>query len=222
MNETEFERKFAPLLRQIKSNPRDCPSVEEILADGNEQALQDHLGQCETCRELVRRASEGPSPVDDLSWKKVEKSLASRPSPWKKEAEGTWFLPVPYLRAVAAGVLLVAVGLGIWANWPADTSTMSITRGPSIQMVQPVGQVDRVSHFQWSSLLVADRFRVTVAGLGIPLEMETTASRLALPDNLQRKLIPGHGYRWRVQALDEEGRTILESEWAEFRIGSRF
>ena len=83
MNQAEFERKFAPLLKQLKSNPGDCPSLEKILAGANEQALQDHLAKCATCRELVRRASGDASPVDDLTWKKVEKSLDSRPFPWK-------------------------------------------------------------------------------------------------------------------------------------------
>ena len=227
MNEAEFERRFAPILRQLESNPGDCPSVDQIMAhregrlsQKQREAFLDHAAECETCTELLERLGLESKEVNDLTWRKVEKGLDSRPSSWKEETKGTWLPPVPYLRALAAGVLLVAVGLGIWTNWPAAEQQTSITRGPVIQMVQPVGPVDRVSHFQWSSPPVADRFRVTVRGLDTPLEMETTDSRLPLPDDLRQKLVPGRSYRWRVEALDEAGKTIVESEWVEFKVGS--
>ncbi len=227
MNDAEFESKLAPILRQLEPSSGDCPSIDQIMAhrEGKltreeRETFLDHAADCEMCLELLERLALESADVNDLSWRQVEKSLDSRTAPWKEEKTRTWLPPIPSLQVLAAGVLLVAAGLGVWMNWPAGGQQVSITRGPVIQMVQPVGPVDQVSHFQWSSPPVADRFLVTVRGLDSPLVVETKFSRLPLPPALRQRLVPGRSYSWRVEALDEAGATIVESDWVEFRVNA--
>ena len=223
MKKKQFERKFAPILKDPASNPGDCPPTDRIIAHRQgELSLEergdflDHVVDCETCMALMERLAVEAEDVDDLTWKPVEKRLGARPSAWREGTIRRWLGPISSFSAVAAGILLVGTGLGVWATMPERP--VSLTRGSAIQIARPAGLVNEVNVFEWSSPPVSDRFRVTVEGGEASWLLESSETRLVPPSQLLERLTPGHKWRWRVAALNDEGKAILESDWMVFGV----
>ena len=235
MDEKEFEQNYSGVLERLKDPKADCPDVEQIQAYAAgklkpEQIgpIEDHLSCCAPCLQLEQRLAEDPAELDDLRWKKIERRLDARPAPWDTGRPASpWLSRVRGLSAAAAMVVAVAAAvLWLWIERttlePGESGVagpISTTRGVSIQAVTPVGQVETMRLFEWSTIPIEADFRLQVSGPDGVLWTATTRSQKYLPPpELLEKLEPQVRYRWMVRAVNEDGKEIAESSWIEFKI----
>jgi hypothetical protein len=124
--------------------------------------------------------------------------------------------------AAAAAILLFVVPslrLGDTSG-TGDPHRGSESDTPSVPVpIAPVGTVDGVEEIHWTSVAIADRYRLTLLDQdgSIRWEFETADTFAAFPDRLV--LEEGAAYYWTVDARIGFDRWV-ESELAAFRLAS--
>jgi len=195
--------------RHLDAN--DVVSFVEHAARGERLArIESHLARCAECREEVSEAS------------RLVRSLPARRH-WRGGAIGA---------AAAAAVLFIFL-------WPRTTHDASNRSGSDVPMavehrgaptqasaaprpISPVGLIDSVPSFLWSSIAEARRYRVRVfdADGNVLWERETADTSLPVPSSSH--LEKGRSYFWRVEAETGFDRHVA-SDLTEFvtRSGPR-
>ena len=130
-------------------------------------------------------AADGPRGADG-------KTLAARPL----KAQGLPPARVAAARVAQATLVMRSTGKGQAALLRGPARTVVLSLRPSLR---------------WEAVDGAERYRVTVQGVdGSPvLEAETAATELAPPADAG--LAAGGAYRWRLEALGSDGRTLAEA-----------
>lgn len=217
------------LLGTLKAGRGECPDIDLLLSlrEGElpEEArllLEKHVSLCGICQELLQRAEEAPSPVDDLAWKQIEKRLDRRAGPWSvTDRRRLISFGLRPLGAVAALLVVTLAGV-VWITSRQGTEMpppASLTRGSAIQVVAPAGRVDRLERFEWTALPAFTRFRVQIRqGNETVWQIFTPETRYQTSQELLRHLKPGVRYRWKVDGIDSQGQVVGESGWTEFQL----
>lgn len=150
--------------------------------------------------------------------------------------------PRPWLRpALAACVAVAALGVvgSLWlapgvSPWvlssrvpgtgpPAlpDAPSDDVRRRGVVETLDPYGPLAAPPQsFRWRPDPRAARYRLEISDVaGDRLwQGETAGTDLPLPKELEGRLLPLAAYYWRVEALDDAGRTVAGSEPVRFRI----
>lgn len=177
-----------------------------------------HLARCSDCREtyaaLVRlRPAAGP-PFRFEPAQFVERGYAAF-APAAAPGAGVWRWRPAFAVAglAAAALLVVAIALPRLrpALLPGDAAIPEV-RGTDVQLLSPVGRVDEVSEFRWTSPARAASFRLEVFdGDARVYSAVVGATRADVDPTLRDRLRPGGRYGWQVYALDERGEVLLSS-----------
>ena len=197
--------------------------VERYVADKLSAELTDrfeiHLLGCERCQGEVR-----------LAWA-VRKGLGATEESVAGQTDSN-VIPLRTRRRiprVAAGVGLAAAAAAILLlvvptlrvgdpSGVTDQHRAPVSEVPSVPVpVAPVGTVEGVDQVRWTSVAIADRYRLTVLdGEGsITWEYETADTFAAFPGTVV--LEEGASYYWKVDARIGFDRWI-ESELAAFQV----
>jgi hypothetical protein len=113
--------------------------------------------------------------------------------------------------AIAASLLVVAGGSGIWWRQRERGSEQAMRGSESpVALIAPLGEVreDRATRFAWHAVGKAERYLVVVvdtAGTEL-FATETRDTALVLPDSV--RLAPGRAYLWWVQARLTDQSTV--------------
>lgn len=196
---------------EIPVSTPDCLDDETVaaLADGRLDAAArahalKHAVTCAHCRRAIASVAEalGDGPITH----EVE-VVEGRGRPSRM-----FRITLPL--AAAAAVLLLL--------WFPRSDGPPIHRGlgqsgTAPVLVSPLGAVAAVHDLRWSSVVGADRYRLTVfdATGAVRYETVTPDTTAALPDSMS--FIPGRAYLWKVEARTGWDRWSA-SELAEFTI----
>ncbi len=193
-----------------------CPDVERLLAFSagslspkDHDTVQAHLDLCPSCSLLIECTEAEPEEMDEVTWKRSARNLDRRAAPWRSRPNRR-----AHIGAALAAGLVLAIGFAWWRapEPPIDPGV----RGAGFSAVSPSGSLTRVSGFAWMALPLAESYRLSlIAGETEVWEETTTGQSITAPPAL---LQPGQPYRWRVEALDADGRVIGQTDWTEFRI----
>lgn len=190
-------------------------------------------------------------PLDAEQWKRAKNTLdlqlqelfkrrlAAAQAPGLRERlaafrSSFWLLIAQpaYVRAAAAIVLAVGIGLVFYqyapywrqAGQPETMVERAVEPGAKIEIVQPLGKVNRFSLiFQWQPVAEARYYRIEIytADLdAVATSDEILTSRASLPDETVGKLQRGKSYLWKVQAFDENRKLIKDSTFQSFEISN--
>lgn len=178
-----------------------------------------HLAVCNQCAafyaELVRtrplEEEAVPSRFDPAEFK--ARGLALRrgaaPRPGRR-----WLI----MTLAAAAIVVLAV-FAVQRR-PPDESP--VTRGAAgLQVVAPVGAVDRLAELTWTAPGSSDTFLVEIldASGGLLHEARVRGRQsFVMPPDVRARLQPGVEYRWMVSRLDARGERVESSPLATFRI----
>jgi hypothetical protein len=173
-----------------------------------------HLASCEACAEayaeLIRTspAAETLSHFNPADF--VARGYAARRNgearSWTASLT-SWKVWAGALSAAALATLVVLVVPDLRRGVePGDVS-----RGAGIELVMPSPRVAPTT-LEWKNALTGVRFRVELTDShGARLyQMETDASRVALPPDVVARIRPG-SYKWSVTALDKDGQPVTTS-----------
>ena len=229
MDNRTFDREFETILVALGEHRGDCTDLDRLidvdpteLPEDQRVELERHLELCPTCSAIL--LPEPYDDVDDITWRRVERSMDQRDKPWLGAGGRSATTSRRQLLAVAASLLVALGGFGLWQQLkrPSDTPpSISITRGSTIQLLEPIGVVDAVQVMRWRTALPLDlTYRAEVRrGEDLVWQGETAATSLSVPADLLGALEVGIVYRWRIVGLDDEESVIAESGWTDFELG---
>ncbi len=172
-----------------------------------------HLAECAACAAsyaaAIRvRGLEGQAPSEVSEFAAAGRAIARpRVLPWR------WVAPL----AAAAAIVIAVIAPRFLRNTEvADETTL---RGGAIHALTPSGATDAPVVFTWSRGLQAKRFRLQVGdSSGVIFTVETSTTRLAAPDSVQKSFAARGELWWSVAALDQDGKTLQESERRVFTL----
>ncbi len=224
MDSEEFDHSLAGTLSALRRQRGPCPEPDRVLAyqqkdlaEPEMRPVEAHLTLCGSCQELVDRLRQAPAAVDDFTWKRMERALDARPAPWRQSQPWLWRRHA----GIAAAVLLLAAP-AVWLltqRGEQRPPEPAVTRGSSIQLREPAGQVERVDEFRWSALPAHSSFRVEIRQAEKLIGEATTPDPRYRPtEELKRRLQGEAVFRWKVQGLDERGQVLEESDWITFEV----
>jgi len=193
-----------------------CPEADQLLdfAAGRlpepaAQRVREHLKVCTLCEDIAARARQPVSEVDELAWQRARRSLDRRQAPWSRS-------PKQMPRAwAAAAMMIVAAGVVIWLAPGTHEPPAPQTRGAAMLAIEPVGTVNKVEWFRWTTQPMAAAYEVRLDGPGGVQEWR----RLDVSEvRLERALNQPGRYRWQVVAVDDDGEPFARSDWMEFEL----
>ncbi len=219
------------LFEALQHAKGECPDGEQILAYHHQELpqperrhLEEHFALCGICQELLDRLRSAPAELDDVAWKRTANELDRRTAPWRARDKTQPASPRFNFRlwGAAAAIMLVAVSLSLWRIGRDSTNVPSppapTTRGHSIQLYEPAGQMDAISIFSWGTLPISHQFRLEIRQGNRPIWSATVeGERYRPPAELMRLLAPGERFEWRIEAIDREGKVVAESPWLGFQ-----
>ena len=225
MDDRRFDAELAAVAAGLKARRGECPETSQLadharggLTGAAAERVREHLRLCTACRELAEAALADPAEIDEVTWRRASRRLDSRPAPWRRRT--------PHGRRtgwLAAAAVVLAAGLSGWLAVsrpaPERPERVAATRGAVIQLVEPVGEVGELEVFRWQAPPLAVTYRVELRRGDHTVWSEVSPfPLLEAPPELRRELVPGVAYRWRVEGVDDAGRAVVTSDWAELRL----
>jgi hypothetical protein len=188
--------------------------VEGESEAGERLRIADHVASCAQCWREVEatralRAATGRGRVVRTSW-------------WRSGAGRG-------VAAAAAGVLLVAGGLGLWLElrpprYPTGSDALRSGASALVPLAPPREVSEAPVSFRWQPVEGASVYRFTLRASDLfeVLHREETATpEVRLPDAVRARLQPDSSYFWEVRAVRKEGEPV-RSEVLSFRIQKRY
>ena len=121
--------------------------------------------------------------------------------------------------ALLSAGLVVAALIFTFAPRRAAVLSLPLPKPGSTEVVAflPLGNVRRVSEFRWASPVDASRYLVVVrdGGTAEVLRRETGEQKLDIGADLANRFHQGW-YRWKVEAVDVNGRVVAQSKTQTF------
>lgn len=212
-------------------SPRtDCPGNERLAEawgggpdPAADRVVLDHAGACPACgRKLDVLAAleldilenmgdlpESLSPRNRRRLRTLARRMASAQPGFGSSVPRAGHAGFRPAFAAAAAVLLVATlgGLSV-SRW---LGANRFRGSAEIRLVRPGGALDRApSIFQWTGVPETDGYAFSLHDdeLRRIYESGTTATRLLLPEEARRRLIPRRSYVWTVEARHDDGRVL--------------
>lgn len=223
MDDDRFAAELHGLTAELRARRGPCPEPDRLARHAlgeltGELAAETaaHLQLCDDCRQLAETVGAEPPEMDDLSWRRVERRLDSRPAPWRRVARRS---RSPVWWSLAATALLV-VGLSYWSFVDRGPSApIATTRGAPVQPLEPIGEVAVLKSFRWQAPPLAVVYRVEIhRGEELVWSGSAEGKILEPPAELRRVLLPEIGYSWRVVGVDAAGDVVVTSRRVDLRL----
>ena len=237
------------LLKKALSRSRDCATIEELggLSDGSLSPVAvarvtGHVASCPRCKtelalmEKFESATPGPEEEGTVRW--IATRLERRFSPdeaARAASRDPWWrrwITAPALNragfALAAALLVVAVGAGLWnrraPGLVSPSGGEAVFRSGALTGMSPVGDVDQApAELRWEPLPAAAAYSVRVMEVD-RVELWSAGThdpRVPLPPAVQARLVPGKPLLWEVTAKDAAGDTLASSGLQRLRLKSK-
>ena len=227
------------MLRQALSPQKDCLGVERLeqcLHADAPQELRQHVERCAYCRselELLQSFYTAPRDAAELEAVRqiTERLQSPRPivpaaprSWWRDLLQARWMGPAAL--TVAAMLLVTAVGLE-WRNTGAprvyapDRTEDNTLRSGKLTLLAPTGDQQAVpSRVEWQAVAGASRYQVRMLEIDRSeiWQAATSELQLAIPAEVQSRIVPAKTLVLQVTAMDAAGRTLGESDSVRFRL----
>jgi hypothetical protein len=120
------------------------------------------------------------------------------------------------IAAAAAATVAIAV---VVEREPPVVAPGGAVRGGDLVAATPAGPIAAVGEFTWMSPYGRTEYRVTVvdAAGAVRFITYTSQERVTMPRNQAARLAPGR-YSWKVEAFDEQRRSLGGSRAQPFEI----
>ena len=221
----------APTLKALRRGPA-CIALERF-DEALTVAEREHVRTCPRCHTefaLWQKFNEATSvPEGSAAEQWIVAELGRRRGP-SNDAVGSYsrkpmWLRIPAWSAAAAAVALVAT-LGYVTRSRAPVvrgfpDAKMTYRSGQLRVISPVDDVNVVpTALEWEKLPDAERYDVTMLEVDRSPFWEATVSgtRLALPQSVIERLVPGKTVLWEVTARNSSGATLASSGLLRFRV----
>jgi hypothetical protein len=211
---------------------KNCFSDEQIDAyllkrmdEEEARSFEEHYFNCPRCFDEVARRDEL---IRVIKTRGREIFAGASPAAARSRATRVWSFFTPRQWAfvsLTVAALLVVIFVGLPRSRPAPPHFVldgeDILRGESLTLISPVIDIKGApASFEWKALDGAAVYKVSLyEDSGLLWSDETRDSRLAVPESVKARLVPGHRYSWQVKAFSPQGLLISVSSRVQFEIG---
>ena len=216
------------ILKNALKATTECLGEERLLALESAEDKQ-HLADCPRCqaeRKLLDQffsSETSPEEQKQVDWiaKQLTKNPVAKPTGWH-----SWFtLPRMSAISLAMASVLVFISLRTTMNTAPsidDTTTnLSNFRSGEVKLNTPTGNIAATPKaFTWEEVKGAARYRVSLMEVdqNVLWSMEINTFSIAVPEEVQVKMVPAKTLLWQVEALDVSGKVIASSPTERFRV----
>jgi hypothetical protein len=228
--------------QQAVSATEDCLPLEvlERMTENNsiDTKAAAHLASCPHCQtELsMLRSFETSAPSADegaaVAWIAAQlerrNATSAKPAVPRVPFWRTMFR-VPYLAGAAALVVVVALGISMHNNSGSHPVQIggggnyvsSEFRTGAIHLLTPVGDISQApSELRWDPYTGASNYSVELKdSIGVVItSTKTTQNFITLTPQMKANMLSGKPMKWKVTALDANGKEMANSSGGDFRI----
>jgi len=125
--------------------------------------------------------------------------------------------------AVAIGIVALSILPGIKSSTPQFFITDGQVRGSStVTLISPIINIDSApTQFKWKHVGEGIEYKIYLYDHNLLWSADTTDNFIALPDDIQNRMIIGERYSWQVKAFSQKGTLIAVSSKVQFTISNR-
>jgi len=231
----------AKIWQEAVAETKDClplETLEQMMDNRSRDAkAQAHLAGCAHCQtELAMLKSfEQSTPSADegaaVAWiaAQLERRQSAPVAQQKAAAVPFWrmMFRVPYMAGAAALAAVLIVGISFYhgnSDGPGRLNPgvgSGQFRSGSIHLVSPIAdQKNAPAEFYWDAVQGASSYTVElkdVAGITLA-SAKTTQNFLAASSEMKAVMISGKPLKWKVTAMDANGKEIANSSTEDFKI----
>lgn len=211
----------------------------DSLEEEDHSAVAEHLMQCALCRTelaMIDRfmdAELSQEEEKDVDWiverlqlPGSEHAFEKNHASWRQEAGSRRRLWSGFEKfgAIAAALLVVVAGSLYFGTTGLD---LGDTRPPGdveravLELLDPSGEQTAPPRFlEWREVPGAASYSVSLLEVDHSelWKGQSVSTRVALPEEIQKRMIPGRRFLWRVTARAGDDRELLSSEFGSFTM----
>jgi hypothetical protein len=135
-----------------------------------------------------------------------------------------WLTPRQWAAAAASAAVILFVVFGavpmLKQRSPQFTlSESEVVRGQSLSLITPLIDVRSVpAYFEWAKLGSAAEYKISVYNGELLWSATTAETRIAVPEDVKRKMVAGTTYAWQVRAFSPNGALVAVSSRVRFQV----
>jgi hypothetical protein len=211
---------------------RKCLYADQIddyllnrLEGGAREQFEEHYFNCPSCFRQMEERDALISTIKSRGAWILKGEAASEQRDWVpawKRALSSFTARQWATVGAAAALLLVIFGVLPQLRNSSPQFVLSeteVVRGDSLTLMSPIIDVRSVpTFFEWKSLGQEAEYKIFLYNGELLWSAVTQDSRIAIPEEIQKKMLPGQGFAWQVRAFSSRGALIAVSSKVQFQI----
>jgi hypothetical protein len=196
------------------------------LEGQEKESFEEHYFNCPSCfRQMEERDALISTIKHRGAWLFKDEAASEQRNwvpAWKRARSS--FTPRQWatVGVAAAALLLVVFGVLPQFRGPAPQFVLSeteVVRGESLTLMSPIIDVKSVpTFFEWKSLGQEVEYKISLYNGGLLWSAVTRDSRIAVPEEIRQRMLPGQRFAWQVRAFSARGTLIAVSSKVQFQI----
>ncbi len=196
------------------------------LEGEDKDIFEEHYFNCPSCFKKMEERDDLVTAIKSRgAW-----IFKEEPAPVRKalvpsfERVYSYFTPRQWATvAISAAVLLVAV-FAILPQFRGRAPQFylgenEVVRGESLSLISPIIDVKTApSFFEWRQLGQDVEYKIFIYNEKLLWTATTKETRIAVPEDIKLKMVPGYKYSWQVRAFSPKGALIAVSSRVQFEI----
>jgi len=195
------------------------------LQGGAREQFEEHYFNCPSCfRQMEERDALISTIKSRGAW-----ILKGEAAPEQRDWVPAWkralsSFTVRQWATVGAAAALLLVIFGVLPQFRDSSpqfilSETEVVRGDSLTLMSPIIDVRSVpTFFEWKSLGQEAEYKIFLYNGGLIWSAVTQDSRIAIPEDIQKKMLPGQRFAWQVRAFSARGALVAVSSKVQFQI----
>lgn len=211
---------------------RKCLYADQIddyllnrLQGGAREQFEEHYFNCPSCfRQMEERDALISTIKSRGAWiLKGEAAPEQRDwvPAWKRALSSFTVRQWATVGAAAALLLVIFAVVPQFRNSSPQfvLSDTEVVRGDSLTLMSPIIDVRSVpTFFEWKSLGREAEYKIFLYNGGLIWSAVTQDCRIAVPEEIQKKMLPGQRFAWQVRAFSARGALVAVSSKVQFQI----
>ena len=196
------------------------------LEGGAREQFEEHYFNCPSCFQQMEERDALISTIKSRgAWILKGETAAEKRDwvpAWKRALSSFTTRQWATVGAAAAALLLVIFGVLPQFRGSSPQFVLNeteVVRGDSLTLMSPIIDVRSVpTFFEWKSLGQEAEYKISLYNGGLLWSAVTHDSRIAVPEEIQKKMLPGQRFAWQVRAFSARGALIAVSSKVQFQI----
>jgi len=198
--------------------------LNRLEGEAREQ-YEEHYFNCPSCfRQMEERDALVSTIKSRGAWIFKERATGQREwvPAWKRALSS--FTPRQWATVGVAAAALLLVVFGVLPQFRDSSPRFvlvenDVARGTALTLMSPIIDVRAVpAFFEWKAVGQVAEYKISLYNGGLLWSATTKDSRIAIPEETRRQMLPGQRFAWQVRAFSSSGTLIAVSSKVQFQI----